>query len=94
MDKPNLIIDNVLNNLMECTTHSYRDGVLYLDLDADNFMVDVSMDAKEKLHCAVWGASRQFDLTDQQLDRIYVKVKHLLQDELDAIAESGESILN
>ena len=88
------ISDPVLYNLIECTTHSYRDGVLYLDLDADTFMVDVNMNAEEKLHCAVWGASVQFDLTEDQLNRIGVKVKHLLQDELEKIEESGESILN
>lgn len=88
------ISDDVLYNLIECTNHSYRDGVLYLDLDADTFMVDINMNTDEKLHCAVWGSSILFDLTDAQKDKIYVKVQHLLQDELEKIEESGINILN
>ena len=88
------ISDNVLHNLIECTKHSYRDKTLFLDLDDYNFMIDVNMGLDKKLHCKIWGNTELFKLTDIQLKKIKVKVEHLLQDELEKIAESGESILN
>ena len=91
----NYIIDNVLNNLMECATHYYREGVLYIELDADNFMVNISYNDSEGLdECDVWTNGRKFDLTDIQEDKIRVKAMHLHQDELEKIAEFGIDITN
>jgi hypothetical protein len=94
MNKPNYIIDNVLNNLMECCTHSYRDNTLYLELDDYNYLVDVNYNIHDGFVCNVHGKDRRFDLTDKQQDKIYIKVTHLLQDELDAIKEHGINTIN
>ena len=94
MAKIHYISDNLLNNLIECTKPSYRDKTLFLDLDDYNFMIDVNMGLDKKLHCKMWGKTELFKLTDIQLKKIEVKVEHLLDDELEKIAESGESILN
>ena len=88
------ISDFLLNNLIECTKPSYRDKTLYLDLDDYNFMIDINMGLDKKLHCKVWGKVEEFDLTDDQLKKIEVKVEHLLEDELDAIKEHGINTIN
>jgi hypothetical protein len=79
---------------MECCTSSYRDNTLFLELDDYNYLIDVNYNSNDEFVCNVHGKDRKFDLTDSQQDKIFVKVKHLLQDELEKIEESGESILN
>ena len=91
----NYIIDTVLNNLMECATHYFREGVLYLELDSDNFMVNVSYDDNNGLDdCDIFMNGRKFDLTDLQEEKIRIKAMHLHSDELENIEENGTNILN
>jgi hypothetical protein len=94
MDKPNYIINEILNPLMEGCKHSFREGVLYLDLDNDVYMINVSLDNNGIFECAVHGAEHEFDLTDKQKDFIYLKVLRLYDDEEKAIKEFGTDINN
>ncbi len=94
MEKPYYIIDEVLTPLLDGCKTSFRDGTLYLDLDDDIYMLDISLDNNGIFDCAVWGASKEFDLTKRQKDFIYLKVLHAYDDEVKKIKENGESILN
>jgi hypothetical protein len=94
MDKPNYIINEVLNPLLDGCTHSFREGTMYLDLDDDIYMLDISLDNNGVFECAVWGVAHEFDLTERQKDFIYLKVLRLYDDEEKAIKENGIDINN
>jgi hypothetical protein len=94
MDKPNFIIDEILNPLLDACKNSFRDGTLYLDLDDDVYMLDISLDNNGIFDCAVWGAAKEFDLTERQKDFIYLKVLHLHDEEVKSIEENGININN
>ena len=94
MAKKHYILDSVLFNLIESTTHYFRDEVLYLELDSDNFMVNVSYNAHDGLDdCDVWLNGEQYDLTDLQEEKIRIKAMHLHSDELEDIENKGTNIL-
>lgn len=89
----NYMIDPVLDNLLECCTHTFREGVLYLELDDYNYLVDVNVSSNDDFTCFIWGYDRLFTFTDAQKDTIYLKVINLLEEEEESLKENGNNIL-
>jgi hypothetical protein len=95
MDKPNYIINEVLNPLLDGCKPVFRDNTLYLELDNNKFWVNISYNDKKGLDdCDVWRDGVKFDLTDLQEEKIRIKAMHLHDDELKNIKENGIDINN
>jgi hypothetical protein len=94
MAKIHYILDSDLSSLLEGCKQSFRDGLLFLDFDSDDFIANISIDNNGVFECSVFGTSEQFDLTERQKDFIYLKVLRLYDDEEKAIKENGIDINN
>ena len=76
--KPNYIDTNTLTNLLDDCKADKRNGFIFLNLDNDDFMFDVSLEIKNKKNfdCHVWGAENEFILMDFQKELIKNEAIH------------------
>jgi len=72
-----------LKNLLVDSKSIFRDGKMFLNLDNDKYMVDVSLDDDSEFVCNVWGQEIEKNLTPEQKQVIYDHLTILLKKEIE-----------
>lgn len=80
-----MITENNLENILDNCNYHYRDSILYMDYDGSDYMMNSNIDYNDNFDCHLFGESDEITLTDLQKEKIYLKISHLLQDEINEI---------
>lgn len=85
----NTIETKLLTELLKDSKSDYRDGSMFLNLDNDKFMIDVSLDEDDgtKFECNVFGEDDRIEITDDQKQLVYDHLHVILQTEIQAQRE-------
>ena len=81
----NGISNKDLEIILDNCTEYFRDGVQYMDYDGSDYMLNSTLNDNDEFDCHLFDLDEEITLTDLQKDKIYLKITHLLQDEINEI---------